>query len=204
MEWPGSQPNESHLLRIIQKGEVCCLAKPRAAVRLLIFTDDLFRLQHCSPSLFRRGARGLCRELITVECSDEEFALLLSCRNAKKQSKHRKKWRNTSLSHLTADRVDCKNHRGPPSGTPPLVNTSALCHDRFLFWCLYQAGLLAMSQWSRRQYWIIWFTSQSSILPLFLQRFLEYNWDSYLWKKMISCSQSNGLSFWEKHLRAES
>lgn len=57
MEWPGCKPNKSHLPRITQEGEVCCSAKPRAAVMSTGRTACFYRLlldrwQHCSPSLF--------------------------------------------------------------------------------------------------------------------------------------------------------
>lgn len=41
---------------------------------------------------------------------------------------------------------DSAGRRSPPWGGPPLVDTSALCHDRLFFRGSYRAGLLDMSQ----------------------------------------------------------
>lgn len=57
MEWPGAEPNESHLPRVTHEGEVCCSAKTRTAVMCAqrpacFYRWPLDRRQHCSPSAF--------------------------------------------------------------------------------------------------------------------------------------------------------
>lgn len=135
----------------------------------------LDRFQHCSHSLV--FLLGVLEEV--TNRGEQQWGACFSywvAGNAKKKKK-REKEEETRQHTLfeSSDRADCKNRRGSPLRDPPAVNTSALCHDKYLFRCSYHAGLLAMSHWSRRQYWIIWLVSQSSVVLLIQQRFLQYS-----------------------------
>lgn len=86
--------------------------------------------------------------------------------------------------HLWVIWVSPLQPRWNPLGDPPLVNTLALCHVRFPFWCSNHAGPSDMSQWSRRRYWIIWFVSQSSTPPV-----IWYFWEVYFPLEMKTLTQ---------------
>lgn len=177
MEWLGSEPDESHLPHIAHESEVCGSAKARAAVMsagrpACFYTWPLDRLQHCSSSLSLLFSSFVLEE---VSNRGEQRGWVRNESQECKESVKGGRDSTLSWSHVTERiaRTAGVLPRGSSLGDPPPVNTSALCHDRLLFWCSYHAGLLAMSQWSRRQYWIIWFVSQSSVLPLFQQRFFS-------------------------------
>lgn len=82
-----------------------------------------------------------------MESSGEELAFHIELQEMQKKKKKREKEEETRQHTLfeSSDRADCKNRRGSPLRDPPAVNTSALCHDKYLFRCSYHAGLLAMS-----------------------------------------------------------
>jgi len=115
MEWPGLKPNKSHLPHITRKGKVCCSGKHWAAVMFAarpgcFYLWPLDGLQHSSPS-YSLSFRLHWMKLVLVKSSDEGVICLFVAGMQRKYVKG-----ETSLSHLTTNWADCKNHRGPASG----------------------------------------------------------------------------------------
>lgn len=152
MEWPGSKPNKSHLPRITHEGVMCCSAKPRAAIMstgrtACFYTWPFDRWQHCSPS---SSFFVVWEEVSTRGAQWWRRLLWYWVAGMQRKTESKKVETGQCIIFELFYLADC-NLQESSLGDPPLVNTSALCHDRFFFWCSYHAGLLDMSQWSRRR-----------------------------------------------------